>query len=233
MKQAKPKCAVCKHHRGSVFSALSRALLLGIDRAKTFHTYSAGQLIFSEGTPAFAVHGIHSGFIKLYKTGSRGEQQVIRVLGPGDTMGFRPILAGEAYAASAQALERTTTCIIPKEAVIELVRLSPRFSLRLLAEQVRELRVSEEQLIALAQQPVKQRAVRVLLSLMEKTSRMVLDRSGTGISIRKKEIAQIVGTTPETLSRTLRELSRLGIVRLSRDGIRVVDPPALKELAGR
>ena len=233
MRTAKPRCEVCEFLPESVFSSLNRSLLRELDSAKTFHLFQKGQLIFSEGTPPFAVYGIHSGLVKLFKTGPRAEPQVIRLLRPCGTMGFRPLLANEPYAATAEALLPAGICIIPKQVIYDLIRKSNPFTFRLLEKQALDLRISEEQMLGLTQKSVKQRVAELLLHLFETLQPKAGDRNSIKLPITKKEVAQIIGTTPETLSRSFKSLTADGTVRLlDRTTIRVQNLSQLKKNAG-
>jgi CRP/FNR family transcriptional regulator len=202
-----------------------------VDREKVLHRYRARQVVFHEGTPPLAVYCIRSGMVKLYRAGRRGEEIVLRVLMPGDAFGYRPLLCGEPYAASAEVIEPADVCVIPRQTLIDVLRSGPAFALDLLARLARELRASEDQLHQLTQKTVLQRAAGLLVMLAE--SRGEAENGGIRIAIpiQRKEMAHMIGTTPETFSRTLRELSLQGALVLSRSDIVVTDSEALRRLA--
>jgi CRP-like cAMP-binding protein len=179
------------------------------------------------------VHCIRSGRVKLYKMGRKGEPQVIRLLGAGDILGYRPALAGETYAATAEAVETASICAIPRTAFLEALRRSPDLALRLMALMARELRVSEEQLLAQAQETVRQRTARTLVDFLASGAEDKRGGQRITLPLRRRELAQLVGTTPETLTRTLKLLERKGLLHLTRSEIYVPDPAALKRIASR
>lgn len=183
------------------------------------HDCQPGQGLFYEDSPALVLQSIVRGTVKLYKTGPKREQLVIRVLGSGDLLGFRPILADEPYSASAEAIETTTICSITKETFLDILRKSAQLSLSMMRRLALELRVSEEQSLALSQLSARQRVARMLLELNSKAGRPSTDGSRIDVPLSRAEMAQMAAITPETLSRTLRNLADEHVINLTRSHI--------------
>jgi CRP/FNR family transcriptional regulator len=222
---------VCGHRAEGLFCGLAGKQLENLDRSRLFRHYQRGQPICHQGDPAEALYCVHSGCVELYKIGPGDTEVTIRLLRPGDILGYRPILAGEPLAASARALESSALCVIPRNTVFDLLRQSPETAMRLLEKLARELRVSEEELVARVAQSVPQRVARFLLWMCER----LRHRSGNGcvinLGLRREDMAQIIGIAPETLSRVLHDLERRGIVQLDRRCIRIVDLARLQQLS--
>jgi len=224
-------CGLCGNAADNLFCGLTRELQNQIEQSSSIQTFRRGQTLFQQGSPASAVHCIRSGRIKLYKTTRRGDRQVLRLLGAGDIVGFRALLAEEPYAASAEVLIDTTACLIPRQLLSDLLRQSPEFGLSVMAKLAVELRISEDQLLAMVQHTVKERAASLLLSLIEPPP----EGKGNGefklTRLRRGELAQIIGTTPESLSRTLRHFADRDLIRMDRVDIVITNRPALEQLA--
>ena len=231
MKPRSLHCSVCGHRAESIFCALAGAHLEKLEREKTVHKYEKGQVIFWEGTPAFAIHCLYSGAVKLYKTGPKTEPQVIRLLGPGEIFGYRALLADEPYAATAEAVETTVICTFTKQTLFDLLKQSPDLTMRLLAKMAVELKTSEEQMLAIAQETVRQRTAKLLLFLAEGNQQVTRRARTLKVPLLRKEMAQMVGTTPETFSRTLRFLASKGILNLTRSEITIKNPHLLESIA--
>ncbi len=231
MNQLNLKCGVCGQLPSSIFCSLAGSHLDKLDREKTVHEYEKGQVIFSEGDLGQAIHCIYSGKVKLYKLGPKDEEQIIRLLGPGEVLGYRALLAHEPCAATAQALESTIICSISKPTFLELLRQSPDLVLKLLSKMARELRISEELALSLAQESVRQRTAHLLLFLSEGNPAQAKSDRPIRVPLKHKDMAQMIGTSPETLSRTLHYLERRGIVRLTRSEIYIQNLSALQLLA--
>ena len=231
MKPRSLHCSVCGHRAESIFCALAGAHLEKLEREKTVHKYEKGQVIFWEGTPAFAIHCLYSGAVKLYKTGPKTEPQVIRLLGPGEIFGYRALLADEPYAATAEAVETTVICTFTKQTLFDLLKQSPDLTMRLLAKMAVELKTSEEQMLAIAQETVRQRTARLLLFLAEGNQQVTRLARTLKVPLLRSEMAQMVGTTPETFSRTLRFLASKGILQVTKDQISITNTKALEKIA--
>ena len=231
MKQIDLKCDVCGEGGSSIFCALAGSHLAKFEQEKTEHKYEKGQVIFYEGSPSYAVHYICSGRVKLYKIGPKGEELIVKLIGPGEITGYRSLLAGEPCAATAQAVESTTICTISKQIFIELLKQSPDLALRLLSRLAKDLREAEEQAISLAQESVRQRTAHLLLLLMHGSPGKAKPNGPVKIPLKRKDMAQMIGTTPESLSRTLHELAQKGILRLTRSEIYIQNLSALQRIA--
>lgn len=223
-------CKKCFKRSGNVFSCLSKTSVELLNQNKTTHIYQRGQIIFYEGNPAFAMYCILSGSIKLYKTKMNGDIQVVRLLGPGEVFGYRPIFSEEPYAVTAEAVERSELCIIPKNVLILLLKKEPELSFKFLAKLAKELRISEEKILALTENSVLKRTVELLLQfaglLGEKTKTTIKINS----PISRYEMAQIINTTPESLSRTLHLLAKKGIIELNKNEITILNITELTKL---
>ena len=225
-------CGTCPLRPSGLFRRLPKELLGLLDAVNVPHTLSAGQLLFDEGAPAFAVHCIRRGRVKLLKSGPGGEEQIIRVLGSGELIGYRAVLAGEPYAATAQALEDTTVCTIPARVFIELIRRSPEFALETLAKVARELRISEETLIGLSRKSIRQRLAAILLVLSDSRPVAPLPRRPGTVRLARRDLAQLIATSPESISRALGRFATERMVECSRKEIRLLDLSALRKAAG-
>ncbi|NIM22393.1 MAG: cyclic nucleotide-binding domain-containing protein [Candidatus Latescibacteria bacterium] len=227
-----PECKTCDLRKNNLFSVLRGEQIDRLDREKMTREYQRGDVIFYENTPAFAIYCIFTGWVKVYKVGSRAERQVVRLLGPGDVIGHRAVLANEPYSTTAEAIQTSLICSLPKESLFKMLEESPQLSMRLMGRLARELRVSEDQMVILSHKSVRQRAAQLLLLLMRRSPEADDKYIELKIPIRRNEMAQMIGTTPETLSRTLRYFGQRGLLQSTRTELRILDPEGLRQLAG-
>ncbi len=232
VKPSPDRCAVCKTRSAGLICGLSPRTQDRVERDKATHLFRRGQVVFFAGAPAHALYVVRSGRVKVFRTGRGGQEQVLRLLGPGELIGYRPLLANEPYVASAEAVEDSTICIIPAATVRELLRDEPAAALELLAKLARELRLSEDLMMDLLHRPVRQRAARLLLILLEDGRRAAEPAVLLSQHLRRLDMARMIGTTPETLSRVLRDFAQRGIVTLARDRIGIRDRALLLKAAG-
>jgi CRP-like cAMP-binding protein len=225
------RCDRCRPRAEGLFGDLSGPQTVKLDHEKTAHEYERGQIIFYEGTPPLAIYCIHSGIVKLYKSGKNGTRIMIRILGPGEVLGYRALLADETYAATAEAVDKTTVCTITRDTIDSLLKSDPRLVLRFLSKLATELRISEDQMVARLQEPVRQRTAGFLLWLRD-SLRVGSRRSNKiDVPLLREEMAQMIGTTPETFSRTLRNLSHERVIAYDRKSISILKLRTLQEIA--
>jgi CRP/FNR family transcriptional regulator len=215
-----------------LFCSLTGSHLLKLDRQKTAHEYQRGQIIFYEGNPPLAVYCVYSGVVKLYKAGKNDKRVLIRLLGPGEIIGYRALVADEPYAATAEAVETATICTISRDTLESVLADDFEITMRLMAKLATELRVSEEQMVTRTQDPVRQRTARFLIWLLENLQHPSKKSSAISVPLLREEMAQMIGTTPETLSRILREFANQGLINLDRKNIEVAKLRPLRRLAG-
>jgi CRP/FNR family transcriptional regulator len=223
----KVQCQFCQARVQGFFCNLDRCQVDQLDEAKTFQHFTRGQTIYYEGSPPLAVYCIHSGTVKLYKTGDQGEPYVTHLLRAGDMIGYASMLAEEPHAATAEALEDTAVCVIPRGSLLSLLEESKPLAIQIMTRLARELRGSQDQIVAVAQLPVRQRLAQLLLYLNEDEA----ERKRPPVQLLRREMAQMIGTTPETLSRELRHLVDSSLIETSRAEIRVRNRKKLRKIA--
>ena len=196
------------------------------------HVFRRGEYLFVAGTPSHSVFVLRAGCVKVFRTTLDGGEQVLRLLGPGAMLGYRPVLANEPYAASAQVVDNATLCILPAAIVREAVRDVPELAADLLARMAVELRLSEELMMDLVHSPVRQRAARLLLSLLVKEPHSLPPLRLRPRHMRRQDMARMIGTTPETFSRVLRGFAQTGLIDLTRAHLDIRDEDRLRRVAG-
>lgn len=231
-KDSPDRCTVCKSRSTELVCGLSTRARDRLEQDRAMHLFRRGQTIFYAGAPAHALYVVRSGRVKVFRTWHGGEEQVLRVLGPGELLGYRPLLANEPYHASALAVEDSRVCIIPAATLRELLRDEPELALGLLAKLARELRTAEDLMMDLLHRPVRQRAARLLLSLLEDNRDAAEPALLESHHLRRQDMARMIGTTPETFSRVLRGFAQRGILTLARDRICIRDHTLLHKVAG-
>ncbi len=221
-------CRLCGARPPGLLCGLEGRSRETLERTLLTRRFRSGESIFHAGTPVQALYIVRSGLVKVYRLGDRGEEQVIRLLGAGEILGFRPLLAGEPYTASAAAVADSELCIVPPATFLELLDSAPGLVRELLVKLARELRLSEELLMDLTHRPVLQRAASLLCQVLLDSDSL---RSLNG-HLRRKDMARMIGASPETFSRALRTLAQRGAIRLTRTSITPRDPALLRRLSG-
>lgn len=172
---------------------------------------------------------VHTGRLKLSRTSASGHEQLVRVLEPGDFVGESGFLTGVQSEHLAVALEDTSMCVFRHADIASLIGRHPSIGLQMLQAVSLRLAETESRLASVISGDVSSRLANYLLGLPGR-------RSAGGLTVElplaKKDIASLLDTTPESLSRQLRRLSDAGLISQgSRGAVTVTDLEALLELA--
>ena len=230
MMAVKPLCEVCPVRLQGVFSDLTKDEQKFLTKAKTCNAYRKRSVIFYEGNPSMGLFCVNSGKVKIFKNGVEGQVQIVRLAKPGDLLGYRALLANEPYAAPAEVLEDATICFMDRTTVFQLLQRNATLSLRILRSVCQDLRTAEERTLDLIQKPVAQRVAALLLALQASFGENAKQGVRLNIALTREEMAEMVGTTAETLIRTLSDFKTRGLVELEPHAVFVRKPHELARL---
>jgi CRP-like cAMP-binding protein len=204
---AKPRpikaCGDCGARKKNVFCDLPEAGVQLLDQSKVVNHYKRGQTIFYSGNFPAGLYCVNGGVVKLEAPSESGNGHILRVAQEGDMLGYRSLFADESYQASAVVQEDATVCMIPKQAVMELVEKHPNIAIQFLTRISKELRQAEDRFRGAVDKAAPERIAEAVLFLKENFA----DQSWT-----RKDIAEWAGTTPETVMRTLADFEEEGLI---------------------
>ena len=222
-----PLCSTCSARLQSVIDGLEGDQLSGIETSKKCGCYRKGESIFEENAPSEGVFCLHSGKVKVFKTGNEGKPHIVRFAKPGTLLGYRSLLSGEPYTVSATALDESIICHIPKDTFIAALEKDARFALRFMEMMSSDLDRAEAQIVHLAQKPVRERLAEALLVLKNIYGTENGDNSPLDVTLTREELAGVVGTAIETLVRTLSDLKQEGLIATDKKKICILDMEGL------
>lgn len=224
----------CKHCSSRVLGVLCNLDEKGVTECndhKTTNAYKKGQVVFYEGNQAYGLYCVFSGRIKLYKTGVDGKQQIVRIAGPGDLLGYRSLFAQEPYHATAEALEEATICCIDKTAFFPVLAKNPSLALNIIKKLSKELRAAEDLATSIAQRSVRERMAELLLMLKETYGKPAKKGIRINLELSREEMAEMIGITQETAIRLLSEFKQDGLIEVKDREITILKPDVLLETA--
>jgi CRP-like cAMP-binding protein len=223
-------CQNCKKRFTSVFCRVENDTMESINDEKVCTPYKKGQVIFHEGSRPLGIYCVNRGKIKLVKLGEDGKEQILRLIKPGDLMGYRALLSGDRYSASAVVMEDSGICFIPKELFMGVLQKDGVLSMEIMKLLSDDLRKAETSITHLAQKPVRERLAEALL-FMKETYGFEEDGKTIALKITREELANIVGTATETTIRLLSELKTEGVLQLEGKKIAIVNLTKLVKIA--
>lgn len=215
--------------RVPVFSSLEPAQQRVVESFAHPVRVAAGALLVHAGTRPERLHVLHEGRVKLVRTSADGHERVLRIVEPGDVVGEVALLTGEAAHHDAIALSPVAACVIDATAVETILAGHPDVGRAMLASLARRVLSLERLLASMTAADV---GTRLAAYLIELPTRRHDGRLVVHLPMAKKDVASLLGTTPETLSRQLASLTRRGVLTspTPREVV-VLDPEALEEIA--
>jgi CRP-like cAMP-binding protein len=214
--------------RASLFEGLDEIHVEELVRRARRRRFDAGQTLFLRGDRADGLYVVISGQIKVFKTSPKGREQILMIMREGDPVGEVAVLSGEAYPASAEALDASEALFVPRQAFLDLVTREPEVAMRLLAALSARLRSFANLIEDLSLREVAERLAAHLLVLAgEGGSGQVVD-----LTVSKTQLSAAVGTVPETLSRAFKQLSLSGAVETRGRKVHIKDRALLEKAAG-
>ncbi len=223
-------CQNCKKRFTSVFCRVENDTMDSINDEKVCTPYKKGQIIFHEGSRPLGIYCVNRGKIKLVKLGEDGKEQILRLIKPGDLMGYRALLSGDRYSASAVVMEDSGICFIPKELFMGVLQKDGVLSMEIMKLLSDDLRKAETSITHLAQKPGRERLAEALLFIKE-TYGFEDDGKTIDLKITREELANIVGTATETTIRLLSELKNEGVLQLEGKKIAILNLTKLVKIA--
>jgi CRP/FNR family transcriptional regulator len=225
---AHESCADCKVRRISVCAALASDELREIEALAHHDSLEAKETLFLQDNPADAVYNVTDGLMRLYKLLPDGRRQIVGFALPGDFLG---LATGERYGFSADAVERTRVCRFARDTFSRLVDEKPHLLRRLHAFATHELSLAHDQMLLLGRRTAEEKMAAFLIGLRERWARL----SGPSVTIplpmSRQDIADFLGLTIETVSRTLARLAREKAILIVPGGVRLIDQDRMQRLA--
>jgi CRP/FNR family transcriptional regulator len=211
-----------------LFADLEQGELENFSRVAVPRSFPAGTRVFHEGDSSDACYIVSSGSFRVTREHSDGRAITLATLGPGEVFGELAMLDHDVRSASAEALEDGELLALPASEVRALLARHPEITVKLLSAVVRRLRAANERISRQSFQTVPSRVAGVLLQLVAEEAPRSADGGEVTIRMNQSDLAQLAGTSRESVSRFLAELERAGVVRPGRGRVTVLDPGKLR-----
>jgi CRP/FNR family transcriptional regulator, dissimilatory nitrate respiration regulator len=210
-----------------LFEGLPQRHLQDLASISVEKTFVRGQTIFSEGQPGTGFFVVQSGRVKIFKLSPDGKEQILHLFGSGEPFGEVPVFEGRNFPAHAVALENSVLLFFPRAAFVRLLETNHSLALNMLAVLSRRLRVFTMLVEDLSLKEVPGRLAAHVLYLSAR-------QQGTDdveLEMPKVQMAGLLGTIPETLSRILNKMVKQGLIASDGPRVKILDREALMELA--
>lgn len=211
-----------------LFKGLPENQLHEIGQIAVSKHYKKGESIFLDGEKTSGFFIVMAGKVKIYKVSSEGKEQILHIFGQGEPIGEVPVFSGQRFPASAQAIEKTHLLLFPRTSFVDLIARNPSLSLNMLAVLSMRLRQFTLQVENLSLKEVPNRLASYLIYLSDEQE----NRNLVTLNISKGQLASLLGTIPETLSRIFAKMADQKLIKVEGRNIKLLNRTGLEELAG-
>ncbi|MCC2113154.1 MAG: Crp/Fnr family transcriptional regulator [Hyphomicrobiales bacterium] len=209
-------CSICHILTRTEWSALPEAGLRTLSDAVVRREYGAGETVYAMGEKNRGIHCISGGMVGIRKLDEYGNSVLLGLAYPGHTLGYRSFLCDEDHKTSAEALGPTVICFIDAATVGRLLQLHPDLGRRFFRRATDDVEKAHDALIKNATLCNRARFIHVLLVLIKHHGE--IDDDGArriDLPLSRRDLASMIGTRHETLSRIIGRLESEGLAEFS------------------
>ncbi len=210
-----------------LFKGLPKNQVEKIEKIAVKKEFKKGELIFSENDEGNGFYIIAQGKVKIYKVSLEGKEQILHIFDQGEPFGEVPVFSGGVFPANAYALEKCSLIFFPRDAFIQFISKNIPIVLSMLSVLSIRLRQFTVQVENLSLKEVPGRLAGYLLLLTEEQQ----SEDSIKLNISKGQLASLLGTIPETLSRIFFKMNNSGLIEVKGKLIKILDTDRLKDLA--
>ncbi len=213
--------------RVPLFEELSDSELQRVAQVAIPRSFPRETRVFHEGDRGDACYIVRTGSCRVTREHPDGRAITLANLGPGAIFGELAMLDGEARSASVEATEDTELLALPASDMRAQIREHPEMAEKLVVALTRRLREANERIARQSFQTVPSRVAGVLDQLLAEDRVAPAMRDGVTIRLRQSDLAQLAGTSRESVSRFLATLERAGVVQVGRGRVTILEPERL------
>ena len=210
-----------------LFNGLPEDQIAAIGKIAVEKRINKGEIIFSEGDEGKGFFIIAEGRVKVFKVSTEGKEQILHIFGPGQPFGEVPVFTGQRFPANAQAIDKARVLFFPRTSIVNLISANPSLALNMLAIMSKKLRQFAIQIENLSLKEMPARLAFYLIFLADEQN----NDNVVSLKISKGQLASILGTIPETLSRVFAKLSGQNLISVDGKKIALLDRRGLENLA--
>jgi CRP/FNR family transcriptional regulator len=212
-----------------LFSGLNEKELERVGKVALEKDFAKGQSVFLEGEEGAGFYIVSRGLVKIYKISMDGKEQILHIMGPGDPFGEVPVFSGQRFPANAETLTESDLLFFPRHDFVDLIAHYPSLAMNMLSvlsARLRQFTIQIENL-TLREVPARLAAYLIYVADRDKQAKAVT------LDISKGQLASLLGTVPETLSRALTNMKNNELIQTHGNTIVLLKRNELEELADR
>jgi CRP/FNR family transcriptional regulator len=223
-------CVTCPVREQHLFCNLPLPTLQKLNEIKSTAVYPKSAMLFIEGQLPRGVFVLCTGKAKLYTSSREGKTVILNLAEAGDVLGLNATISNKPYELTAEMMEPGQVNFITRDALLQFLRENGEIALRV-AEQLSRnyyLAFEEVRMLGLASSP-SEKLAKLLLSWSADVAKSA-DPSHIKLTLTHEEIAEIIGTTRETVSRLFSEFKKKQLLQLKGATLIIRNRPALEKM---
>jgi CRP-like cAMP-binding protein len=201
-----------------------------IDAHTQTRYFRKGEVLYDEGDPTEHIVMLVRATVRLTKEGVGQRLQIIRLLKPYDTFGYRSAMAGDCHSTAATAMEPSVLYYVERDAFLQVIQKNIAFCYAVLVAMSKDLGISESQTVNLTQKHIRGRLAETLITL-SKTYGMEGDGVTIAMYMAREDLANMSNMTTSNAIRTLSQFASEGLIGLDGRKIKVLDESELMRIS--
>jgi len=206
-----------------IFSELPDEALEKIEKTGSRKSFQKNDVILMEEESGTALFVIVTGKVKVARSSNDGREVILTILTDSDFFGEMAILDGLTRSASVVAIEETELFMLQRNDFMNLLHEHPEISIVLLQELTRRLRAADMKIKALSLKDAEGKVASVLLQLADEVGKIKQGKVEIDKLPLQQDLANMAGTSRETISRTLHSFAKKGLIELEGSRLRILD----------
>ncbi|HVT28522.1 MAG TPA: Crp/Fnr family transcriptional regulator [Lacipirellulaceae bacterium] len=187
--------------------------------------------IFNQGDAADRAYVLIRGSVRISQSGNEGDQVIIRFIAPGETFGTLALFTDRLYPADADALAEAVIASWSEDVLLDLMIRHPQIAINVIRITGKRLKEVQERVRELSTQRAEQRVASAVLRLAHQAGHRTVDGTAIQFPLRRKDVADISGTTLHTASRILTAWEKAGLLTSENQRLTICKPTEISKIA--
>jgi len=221
-------CADCAVRQSSLCAALDKAELRGLEHLGRHVHFTSCDTVFAQEELTTSFYNLLEGVMRLYKLLPDGRRQIVGFALPGDFLGTS---ASARHSFSADAIGAVVVCRFSRTSFARFIEDKPHLLRRINELTVRELSQAQDHMVLLGRRSAEEKVATFLIGWRDRLARLGSPSKVVPLPMSRQDIADYLGLTIETVSRTFTKLERDGVIEIMPGSVCLVDPARAEALA--
>ncbi|MBK3515831.1 Crp/Fnr family transcriptional regulator [Carboxylicivirga marina] len=204
----------------------SSQLFTSFDKCSMFQT---GEVVYNVNSRAKTAYLVKKGMVKLYSIGAKGNKQIVRMVREGEIVGYYSQFTNEPEVTGCECMVNSVLCELSDNSLEQAFKTDSNLAFSMLQKACTEMKEACTSIIDMSQKTVRGRAANILVKQMELFE--INEGHEFPIRISRTDMANWIGTSKESVSRSLNDFMREKLIDMNKDTIRIINLKGLKRVS--